>query len=35
MKPELLKIYPEEYKIFREKIGQRKHPDKVYYNKGL
>ncbi|XP_012056932.1 PREDICTED: sideroflexin-1-like [Atta cephalotes] len=35
MKPELLKIYPEEYKIFREKMGQRKHPDKVYYNKGL
>ncbi|XP_018346995.1 PREDICTED: sideroflexin-2-like [Trachymyrmex septentrionalis] len=35
MNPELLKIYPEEYEIFREKMGQRKHPNKVYYNKGL
>ncbi|XP_018406728.1 PREDICTED: sideroflexin-1-like [Cyphomyrmex costatus] len=35
MKSELLKKYPEEYEIFREKMGQRKHPDKVYYNKGL
>ncbi|XP_012522170.2 sideroflexin-2-like [Monomorium pharaonis] len=35
MKPELLKIYPEEYEIFQERMGQRKHPKKVYYNKGL
>ncbi|CAL1676770.1 unnamed protein product [Lasius platythorax] len=35
MKPELLKICPEEYEIFREKMGQRKYPDFVYYNKGL
>lgn len=35
MKPELLKICPEEYKMFCEKMGQRKHPDKIYYNKGL
>ncbi|XP_025270091.1 sideroflexin-2 [Camponotus floridanus] len=35
MKPELLKIYPEEYEIFREKMGQRKYTDFVYYNKGL
>ncbi|XP_072765033.1 sideroflexin-2-like [Anoplolepis gracilipes] len=35
MKPELLKICPEEYEIFQEKMGQRKYPDLVYYNKGL
>ncbi|KAG5316044.1 SFXN2 protein, partial [Pseudoatta argentina] len=32
-KSELLKVYPEEYEIFRENMG--KYPDKVYYNKGL
>ncbi|XP_011633385.1 sideroflexin-2-like [Pogonomyrmex barbatus] len=35
MKPEMLKISPEEYEVFQEKMGQRKHPDKIYYNKGL
>lgn len=35
MKPELLKLYPEEYERFQEKMGERKHPDNIYYNKGL
>lgn len=35
IKPELLKIHPEEYEIFQEKMDQRKYPDKLYYNKGL
>ncbi|KAI4489521.1 hypothetical protein M0802_011056 [Mischocyttarus mexicanus] len=35
MRPDLMKIYPQEYNEFKEKIEKEEQPDRIYYNKGL